>query len=78
LSFIVLTLALSVHSQRPILNAVIPSAVAEEIGRTLALRVPRDLIMSLAMKQMARTGDNPSRWIYEHHIDWNEPVYSPS
>ncbi|MFG1958014.1 hypothetical protein [Nonomuraea sp. NPDC049028] len=39
-------------------------------------RVPRDLIMSLAMRRMARTGDNPSRWIYEHHVDWDEPVYS--
>ncbi|MEU8142867.1 FAD-dependent monooxygenase [Nonomuraea sp. NPDC048901] len=37
-------------------------------------RVPRDLIMSLAMKQMARTGNDPSRWIYEHHIDWDKPL----
>ena len=41
-------------------------------------RVPRDLVMSLAMKHMARTGNDPSRWIYEHHIDWNEPVRSGS
>ena len=39
-------------------------------------RVPRDLVMSMAMKRMARTGDDPSRWIYEHHIDWTEPVRS--
>ncbi|MFC4118176.1 FAD-dependent monooxygenase [Nonomuraea zeae] len=37
-------------------------------------RVPRDVIMSLAMRHMARTGNDPSRWIYEHHIDWDEPV----
>jgi FAD-dependent urate hydroxylase len=37
-------------------------------------RVPRDLIMSLAMKRMARTGNDPSQWIYEHHIDWDEPI----
>jgi len=39
-------------------------------------RIPRDLIMSLGMKHMARTGNDPSRWIYDHHIDWNEPVHS--
>ncbi|MEU8636332.1 FAD-dependent monooxygenase [Amycolatopsis sp. NPDC048633] len=37
-------------------------------------RVPRDVVMSLAMKRMARTGADPSRWIYDHHIDWDEPV----
>ncbi|MBA8807529.1 FAD-dependent monooxygenase [Promicromonospora sukumoe] len=36
--------------------------------------VPRDLVMRLGMAHMARTGNDPSRWIYEHHIDWNEPV----
>jgi 2-polyprenyl-6-methoxyphenol hydroxylase-like FAD-dependent oxidoreductase len=40
------------------------------------VRIPRDLIMSLAMKHMARTGDDPSQWIYEHHIDWGEPIRS--
>jgi FAD-dependent urate hydroxylase len=39
-------------------------------------RVPRDLIMSLGMKHMARTGNDPSQWIYEHHIDWHETVGS--
>lgn len=38
-------------------------------------RVPRDLIMRLAMSHMARTGHDPSQWIYDHHIDW-EPVAS--
>jgi FAD-dependent urate hydroxylase len=37
-------------------------------------RMPRDVVMSLAMKRMARTGDDPSRWIYEHHIEWDETV----
>ncbi|MBF8190325.1 FAD-dependent monooxygenase [Nonomuraea sp. K274] len=37
-------------------------------------RVPRDVIMSLAMKHAARTGADPSRWIYEHHIDWEASV----
>ncbi|UJW30771.1 FAD-dependent monooxygenase [Saccharothrix sp. AJ9571] len=37
-------------------------------------RLPRDLIMSVAMKRMARTGADPSRWIYEHHLDWDTPV----
>jgi FAD-dependent urate hydroxylase len=37
-------------------------------------RIPQDLIMSLAMKHMARTGNDPSQWIYEHHIDWDEPI----
>jgi 2-polyprenyl-6-methoxyphenol hydroxylase-like FAD-dependent oxidoreductase len=41
-------------------------------------RLPRDLIMSLATKRMARTGNDPSQWIYEHHIDWDEPVRSSS
>jgi FAD-dependent urate hydroxylase len=44
----------------------------------LVARVPRDLIMSLAMKRMARTGNDPSQWIYDHHIDWDEPVRSSS
>ena len=44
----------------------------------LIARVPRDLIMSLAMKRMARTGNDPSQWIYDHHIDWDEPVRSSS
>jgi 2-polyprenyl-6-methoxyphenol hydroxylase-like FAD-dependent oxidoreductase len=39
-------------------------------------RLPRDLIMSMAMKRMARTGNDPSQWIYDHHIDWNEPIRS--
>ncbi|MEE6261844.1 FAD-dependent oxidoreductase [Plantactinospora sonchi] len=39
-------------------------------------RVPRDLVMSLAMKLTARSGKDPSRWIYEHHIDWDEPIRS--
>ncbi|MCG5219914.1 FAD-dependent monooxygenase [Streptosporangium soli] len=39
-------------------------------------RIPRDLIMSLGMKHMARTGNDPSRWIYDHHIDWDEPIRS--
>ncbi|WP_394620344.1 FAD-dependent monooxygenase [Lentzea sp. JNUCC 0626] len=34
-------------------------------------RIPRDLIMSLAMKLVTR---DPSQWIYDHHIDWDEPV----
>jgi 2-polyprenyl-6-methoxyphenol hydroxylase-like FAD-dependent oxidoreductase len=41
-------------------------------------RLPRDLIMTLAMKRMAHTGNDPSQWIYEHHIDWAEPVRSGS
>ncbi len=32
--------------------------------------------MSLAMKRMARTGNDPSQWIYDHHIEWDEPVRS--
>ena len=39
-------------------------------------RVPRDVVMSLAMKRMARTGADPGRWIYEHHIEWEETVRS--
>lgn len=39
-------------------------------------RLPRDLIMSLAMKRMASTGNDPSQWIYEHHLDWDEPARS--
>ncbi|MFI8526204.1 FAD-dependent monooxygenase [Promicromonospora sukumoe] len=35
---------------------------------------PRDLVMRLGMAHMARTGNDPSRWIYEHHIDWHERV----
>ncbi|GIE95829.1 FAD-dependent oxidoreductase [Paractinoplanes rishiriensis] len=41
-------------------------------------RLPRDLVMSLAMKRMARAGNDPSQWIYEHHIDWDEPVRDSS
>ncbi|GAA3665099.1 FAD-dependent monooxygenase [Nonomuraea antimicrobica] len=37
-------------------------------------RIPRDLIMSLALKRLARTGHDPSRWIYEHHVDWDQPA----
>jgi 2-polyprenyl-6-methoxyphenol hydroxylase-like FAD-dependent oxidoreductase len=37
-------------------------------------RVPRDVIMSVAMRHLARTGSDPSRWIYEHHLDWDELV----
>lgn len=37
-------------------------------------RVPRDLVMGLAMRRMARTGNDPSQWIYDHHIDWDAPV----
>jgi FAD-dependent urate hydroxylase len=41
-------------------------------------RLPRDLIMSLGMKYTARTGTDTTRWIYDHHIDWNEPVGAQS
>ncbi|MEV0951301.1 FAD-dependent monooxygenase [Promicromonospora sp. NPDC050249] len=34
----------------------------------------RDLVMRLGMSHLARTGNDPSRWIYEHHIDWDERV----
>ena len=37
-------------------------------------RIPRDAIMRLAMKRMARTGTDPSAWIYDHHIDWATPI----
>ncbi|GAA1630669.1 hypothetical protein GCM10009733_029290 [Nonomuraea maheshkhaliensis] len=40
-------------------------------------RVPRDLVMSLGMKLAAMTGADPSRWIYEHHLEWEEPVGEP-
>ncbi|SEH01247.1 2-polyprenyl-6-methoxyphenol hydroxylase [Nonomuraea solani] len=33
-------------------------------------RVPRDFVMRLAMSRMAKTGHDPSQWIYDHHIDW--------
>ncbi|MFD6448199.1 FAD-dependent monooxygenase [Promicromonospora sp. NPDC060204] len=36
--------------------------------------VPRDLVMRFGMAHMARTGTDPSRWIYEHHINWDERV----
>ncbi|MFF3444990.1 FAD-dependent monooxygenase [Streptosporangium sp. NPDC002721] len=39
-------------------------------------RIPRDLVMTLAMRHLARTGRDPSRWIYEHHLDWDEPAGS--
>ncbi|MGW0807820.1 FAD-dependent monooxygenase [Nonomuraea sp. NPDC002799] len=39
-------------------------------------RVPRDLVMSLGLKYAARTGHDPSRWIYEHRVDWDEPVHA--
>ena len=35
---------------------------------------PRDLVMRLGMAQMARTGDDPSQWIYAHHVEWDERV----
>lgn len=41
-------------------------------------RVPRDVIMSLGMRHLARTGNDPSRWIYEHRLDWDEPARSAS
>jgi 2-polyprenyl-6-methoxyphenol hydroxylase-like FAD-dependent oxidoreductase len=37
-------------------------------------RVLRDLIMRVALS-LARTGDDPNRWIYEHHIDWDERIH---
>ncbi|MFC4014111.1 hypothetical protein ACFOY2_43275 [Nonomuraea purpurea] len=37
-------------------------------------RVPRDVIMSIALRHASRAGQDPSRWIYEHHIDWDECV----
>ncbi|MGC7099677.1 FAD-dependent monooxygenase [Amycolatopsis lurida] len=37
-------------------------------------RLPRDLIMSVAMRRMARTGTDPSQWIYDHHLDRDEPI----
>ncbi|GAA2263293.1 FAD-dependent monooxygenase [Glycomyces scopariae] len=39
-------------------------------------RIPRDLVMTLGMNHMARTGNDPSQWIYDHHIDWNAPAHA--
>jgi FAD-dependent urate hydroxylase len=37
-------------------------------------RIPRDFIMTVALKRMARRGEDPSRWIYDYRVDWDEPV----
>ncbi|GIG86681.1 FAD-dependent oxidoreductase [Plantactinospora endophytica] len=37
-------------------------------------RIPRDFIMAAALKRMARRGEDPSRWIYDYRIDWDQPV----
>ncbi|MER7209404.1 FAD-dependent monooxygenase [Streptosporangium sp. NPDC000239] len=37
-------------------------------------RIPRDLVMAAGMRFMARRGADPSRWIYDYRIDWDEPV----
>ncbi|WP_336211591.1 FAD-dependent monooxygenase [Nonomuraea sp. LPB2021202275-12-8] len=34
-------------------------------------RAPRDVIMSLAMRHVTRTGADPNGWIYDHHLDWD-------
>ncbi|RBQ21021.1 FAD-dependent monooxygenase [Spongiactinospora rosea] len=34
-------------------------------------RLPRDLIMTLAMRHATRTGTYPQNdWLYDHHLDW--------
>jgi hypothetical protein len=33
--------------------------------------------MSLGLKHMARTGKDPSAWIYDYRIDWQNPITRP-
>jgi FAD-dependent urate hydroxylase len=37
-------------------------------------RVVRDLGMPLAMRVMFRGGRDPFRWVWDHTVDWDEPV----
>jgi FAD-dependent urate hydroxylase len=37
-------------------------------------RIPRDFIMAAALKRMARRGVDPSGWIYDYRIDWDQRV----
>ncbi|GAB3458139.1 hypothetical protein GCM10027570_41410 [Streptomonospora sediminis] len=30
--------------------------------------------MRLGLRHMARTGNDPSRWIYDHRIEWAPPA----
>ena len=41
-------------------------------------RVFRDLGMPVAMGMMFRGGRDPFRWVWEHRIDWDDPVRSPA
>jgi 2-polyprenyl-6-methoxyphenol hydroxylase-like FAD-dependent oxidoreductase len=41
-------------------------------------RIPRDVIMRLALKHRARSGADPDSWMYEHHIDWAAPAKEPA
>lgn len=34
----------------------------------------RDLFMPIAMRWMFRNGRDPFRWIWSHHIEWDQPI----
>lgn len=40
-----------------------------EVGRFF-----RDIFMPIATRRMFQNGRDPFRWIWSHHIDWDEPV----
>jgi FAD-dependent urate hydroxylase len=37
-------------------------------------RVTRDLILTQVMKKAASTGEDPLRWMWDHHIAWDVPI----
>ena len=41
-------------------------------------RVLRDLFMPLAMRRMFRDGRDPLRWIWDHHIEWDDTTHARS
>ncbi|SPL99008.1 Salicylate hydroxylase [[Actinomadura] parvosata subsp. kistnae] len=67
------------HLRRPRVERIVAQGKRTDSWKTLGpiARIPRDLIMSLALKHLARTGQDPNRWIYEHRIAWDEPTCSP-
>jgi 2-polyprenyl-6-methoxyphenol hydroxylase-like FAD-dependent oxidoreductase len=61
--------------RRPRVEAVVKEGrrTSQTKAPNLVGRVMRDLMMRVLVSRVAR-GDPPSRWMWDHHIDWDVPA----
>jgi 2-polyprenyl-6-methoxyphenol hydroxylase-like FAD-dependent oxidoreductase len=66
--------------RRDRVQRVVAQGRSNDRGKTggPVVRFFRDLFMPLATRRMFRDDRDPFRWIWSHHIDWDEPINQPA